>query len=250
MTKARTNADNYAADITGVTAGTGITGGGTSGTVTVTNELVTTIDAAGDLLYGTGSDAAGRLAIGTANQVLAVNSGATAPEWVTASAGGMTVIDSGSLSTVAQDTTLTSIPATFNHLQLVIFNFRGASNNRAINLRINGNAGASQYSTITTYGQAGSAAFGSNGWSNATPTGTSSTTSYSNSVTTFWNYAQSGVYKIAENCGFSTNGDNTATFNQSVNAYVSAETDAISSITMRCSDGNAAAGTYILYGVK
>jgi hypothetical protein len=59
MTKARTNADNYAADITGVTAGTGITGGGTSGTVTVTNELVTTIDAAGDLLYGTGSDAAG-----------------------------------------------------------------------------------------------------------------------------------------------------------------------------------------------
>jgi hypothetical protein len=34
-TKARTNADNWAADITGVTAGTGITGGGTSGTVTV-----------------------------------------------------------------------------------------------------------------------------------------------------------------------------------------------------------------------
>ena len=36
MTKARDNADNWAADITGVTAGTGITGGGTSGTVTVT----------------------------------------------------------------------------------------------------------------------------------------------------------------------------------------------------------------------
>jgi hypothetical protein len=58
MTKARDNANNWAAAITGVTAGTGITGGGTSGTVTVTNELVTTIDAAGDLLYGTGSDAA------------------------------------------------------------------------------------------------------------------------------------------------------------------------------------------------
>jgi len=36
MTKARDNANNWAADITGVTAGTGITGGGTSGTVTVT----------------------------------------------------------------------------------------------------------------------------------------------------------------------------------------------------------------------
>jgi hypothetical protein len=35
MTKARTLADNFAADINGITAGTGITGGGTSGTVTV-----------------------------------------------------------------------------------------------------------------------------------------------------------------------------------------------------------------------
>lgn len=35
MTKSRTNADNAAADITGVTASTGLTGGGTSGDVTV-----------------------------------------------------------------------------------------------------------------------------------------------------------------------------------------------------------------------
>ena len=35
MSNARTLANNYAADITGVTAGTGLTGGGTSGTVTV-----------------------------------------------------------------------------------------------------------------------------------------------------------------------------------------------------------------------
>ena len=35
MTKARTNADNASADIQGVTAGTGLSGGGTSGAVTV-----------------------------------------------------------------------------------------------------------------------------------------------------------------------------------------------------------------------
>ena len=35
MTKARTNADNASADIQGVTAGTGLTGGGTSGTVSL-----------------------------------------------------------------------------------------------------------------------------------------------------------------------------------------------------------------------
>jgi hypothetical protein len=45
MTKARDNADNWAADITGVTAGTGITGGGTSGAVTVSADtsVVTTL---------------------------------------------------------------------------------------------------------------------------------------------------------------------------------------------------------------
>jgi len=86
MTKARTLADNYAADINGITAGTGITGGGTSGTVTITNQMATTIDAAGDLIYGTGSDAFTKLSIGTAGQILKVNSGATAPEWAAASA--------------------------------------------------------------------------------------------------------------------------------------------------------------------
>ena len=46
------------------------------------------IDAAGDLIYGTGSDAASRLAIGTAGQLLTVNAGATAPEWQDAAGGG------------------------------------------------------------------------------------------------------------------------------------------------------------------
>ena len=81
MTKARTNADNVTADIAGITAGTGITGGGTSGTVTITNDMATTIAAAGDLIYGTANDAYAALSLGTAGKVLKVNSGATAPEW-------------------------------------------------------------------------------------------------------------------------------------------------------------------------
>ena len=51
-------------DITGVSAGTGISGGGTSGTVTVTNSMATAIDAKGDLIGGTGADAFSRLAVG------------------------------------------------------------------------------------------------------------------------------------------------------------------------------------------
>ena len=39
------------------------------------------VDAAGDLIYATANDTVARLALGTAGQVLTVNSGATAPEW-------------------------------------------------------------------------------------------------------------------------------------------------------------------------
>ena len=120
---------NDQGDITGITASSPLTGGGTSGAVTVgIQDALTTqkgavqlsdststtssilaatptavksaydlangaipkslIDAAGDLIVGTADDTAGRLGIGTANQVLKVNSGATALEWGTAGGGG------------------------------------------------------------------------------------------------------------------------------------------------------------------
>jgi len=44
MTRARTNADNVAGDISGITASTGLTGGGTSGTVSVSIDTAVTTD--------------------------------------------------------------------------------------------------------------------------------------------------------------------------------------------------------------
>jgi len=77
MTKARTLADNFAADISGVTAGTGITGGGTSGTVTITNSMATEITAKGDLIVGTGNATFDNLPAGSAGETLVVDSAAT-----------------------------------------------------------------------------------------------------------------------------------------------------------------------------
>jgi hypothetical protein len=76
-------------DIEGVTAGTGISGGGTSGTVTITNSMATAIDAKGDLVVGTGADAFSRLAVGTNGQVLTVDSAeATGLKYATPAAAG------------------------------------------------------------------------------------------------------------------------------------------------------------------
>jgi hypothetical protein len=91
---------NDVGDITSVTAGTGISGGGTSGAVTITNSMATAITTAGDLIKGTGSGTFDRLGIGSTGQVLTVASGA--PSWATPASGstfsGVSVRNSGNLT--------------------------------------------------------------------------------------------------------------------------------------------------------
>jgi hypothetical protein len=135
---------NDVGDITNVAVTAPITGGGSSGSVTIgiddgtttqkgavqledsTSSTSTTkaatpnsvksaydlanaaipkslVDAAGDLIYATANDTVARLALGTANQVLTVNSGATAPEWKTPTAStpsfvGCSLYNSGAQS--------------------------------------------------------------------------------------------------------------------------------------------------------
>ena len=128
-----------AGDITGVTAGTGISGGGTSGTVTVTNSMATAIDAKGDLIGGTGADAFARLAIGTNGQVLTADSAeTTGMKWATtASGGGQTTLASGSLS--GSSLSLGSLNQTYRNLRLVISNFYLSGAND-IRVKINSNS--------------------------------------------------------------------------------------------------------------
>ena len=98
-------------DITEVQAGTGISvASGTGPIPVITNTVATAFDAAGDLVYGTGADTFTKLALGTAGQVLKVNSGATAPEWGAASSSyvGVGVYKSGNQSiNNSTDTALT-----------------------------------------------------------------------------------------------------------------------------------------------
>jgi hypothetical protein len=89
-----TNADmdfvwvtNDVGDITAVTAGTGISGGGTSGAVTITNSMATEITAKGDLIVGTGNAAFDNLPAGTNGHVLTADS-TVSPTGLKWAAGG------------------------------------------------------------------------------------------------------------------------------------------------------------------
>jgi len=88
MTRSRDNATNVAGDISGVTAGTGLSGGGTDGAVTL--NLSTPVASTnggtglssfttGDIIYSSSGNTLAKLGIGTTSQVLTVASGI--PSW-------------------------------------------------------------------------------------------------------------------------------------------------------------------------
>lgn len=132
MTKARTLADNFAADINGITAGTGITGGGTSGTVTVTNSMATAIDAKGDLVVGTGADTFSRLAVAsTAGYLLSVDSAeATGLKWAAPSSGALTLITQASFDNPNISVSNCFSTTYENYLILIEANVTGSTSGR------------------------------------------------------------------------------------------------------------------------
>lgn len=126
MSKARTNADNVSGDISGVTAGTGLSGGGTSGALTL--NLSTPVASTnggtgissfttGDLIYSSSGNTLSKLAIGTTSQVLTVASGL--PSWSTASSGGMTLLDTKTADNTVTNYTFTSISGSYKHLLII-----------------------------------------------------------------------------------------------------------------------------------
>jgi hypothetical protein len=111
-------------DITAVTAGTGISGGGTGGDVTITNSMATAIDAKGDLIAGTGADTFSRLAIGTNDQVLTADSAAaTGMKWssVASPAGGLTLISATTIGSAVSSVEVTgAFSSTYDNYKIVV----------------------------------------------------------------------------------------------------------------------------------
>ena len=86
-------------DITAVTAGTGISGGGTSGAVTITNSMATEITAKGDLIVGTGSATFDNLAAGAdGSTIVADSSTSSGLRWQGTYAAGKNAIINGAFN--------------------------------------------------------------------------------------------------------------------------------------------------------
>jgi hypothetical protein len=114
-------------------------------TTGMTNPMTTT----GDTIYSSSGSTPARLGIGTAGQVLRVNSGATAPEWATPAGGGKVLqvvqgfIDtatstaSGSFSDTGVTATITPSSATSKVLILVSLSGIGRTSGGAVDKVVN-----------------------------------------------------------------------------------------------------------------
>jgi hypothetical protein len=190
-----------------------------------------------------------RLALGTAGQVLTVNSGATAPEWAAPVSGGMTLLNTGG-TTLSGSSTVINVTTT-GYQQLVIYIVNAYASTGGLDLLVRLNADSGNNYTYqnnisiegATYGQAA--------------TGTSSfkignigdVNDFDNNLNAHMEIARPDKteYKVIGYRGRSRSSSE-GLCTQGMAAYDS--TTAISSITFLITSGTFTAGTVFIYGVK
>jgi hypothetical protein len=245
---------NDVGDITAVTAGTGISGGGTSGAVTITNSMATAIDAKGDLVAGTAADTFSRLAVGTNGTVLTADSAeATGLKWATpASGGGMTLLSTTTLS--GATTTISSISGSYKKLRMYVFNATNDTADGTFRVAPNGVTNLIYSVGNYYYGNNVTASSGREGEyltiTQATSGGRFSRTSANNAITIeFDNYASATANKAFQAYG-AFKSDNSTYRTAFTMAGFFLSTTAITSLEFSNSGGNFSAGTVLLYGVS
>lgn len=186
-----------------------------------------------------------RLGVGANGTVLTADSAETTGlKWAAVTSGGMTIIASGSLSGTAVN--LTSIPATYNSLRLIVRAFRTSTDNFDLRMRFQNDSNA-RYA-ITSSTQGGPINFNQSSMYVATEQDNATNTSiaiidifdYTNTTTIKTGYAWSA-------CNDDATPTDVVILNQN---FAYNQTGVIDQINLISTGTAFAAGTYILYGVK
>jgi hypothetical protein len=248
---------NDVGDITAVTAGTGISGGGTSGAVTVTNSMATAIDAKGDLVPGTGADTFARLAVGANNTVLIADSTtATGLKWGSVSiTDNFSLLNAGGTAMSGLSTVTISGISGKNQLYIIVKTTRSNSSGDLINLRLNGDSTSGNYQYTSAGVLVGSTSVVNSILSDSMGAGVTSinlgqtATATDSSFTTGVSIAgtNSAGYKMVTSTSSSTLGTGgNAKVIQTTGWY--SGTSTISSISIIANSGSFTQGTVYVYG--
>lgn len=187
------------------------------------------------------------LPLGTAGQVLTVNSGATAPEWAAPSSGGMTLLSTTTLGSTS--TNITGISGSYNNLLIIVRGMTSSTDDFPL-IRLNNST-----STTYTYKASGSAAIGlrdggfcplGNPAADVKDDGTAANLTL---FMTVFDYAQTTNFKTFNFGGFvqDTNQNNQAL----LGAGTLRSNSAVTSVTFTTNNGTyTIGGTVLIYGVK
>jgi hypothetical protein len=197
----------------------------------------------GDIEYRSStSNTNTRLAIGSTGDVLTVAGGV--PSWAAPASGGMTLINTGGTTLTGASVTISSIPATYKNLQIIVRNFKPASD-QTLMLRFNGDSTA-KYAYVDANG---TGSFGDTqivlGYTN------DNTAADGLTAVDIPDYANTSTWKFIHANTWENDGTTTTNYRFTNRYGAYNQTGAISSITLLPSGGvNFTSGTAFLYGVK
>ena len=245
-------------DIEGVTAGVGISGGGTSGTVTITNSMATAIDAKGDLVAGTGADTFSRLAVGANNTVLTADSStATGLKWAapTTSGKSYSLLNTGGTALTGATTITVSGLSGYDNLMVFVTSASSASASSQMTIRFNSDTASNyRYAGLnlnfpSTY-QSGIASAANSGTGatsiDAATMGSSASSEVAIGMTVFGaNTTGFKAFNLTSGVSQGSGGSNPNP-NQLTGIYTG--TSVISSVSIISNTGNFDGGTIFVYG--
>ena len=214
----------------------------------------TIFDAKGDIIAASAADTAAILGVGANDTVLTADStAATGLKWATVPSGGRTLINTGGTSMNGVSTiTISSIPATYQSLFIIIDDYNGGTSGGNLLLRPNNSTGA-DYIYDNRFHSANGSGSGSlqiDATSFLLNTNTSSINGVAAAQITIDNYTSTTAGKPISARGVQLNQTTSANSGFTVNGGWYNAT-AITSLTILNSAGtNWSTGTTYVYGVK